>query len=88
LRIAAFDLALGFLIGVAWAVCAGGAYIAFTYAYPFGVHFAIGAAIAGLTPGFLLVVSLESVKLFSDILKEQKAQTALLEKLVEKISDH
>jgi hypothetical protein len=83
-----FDLALGFLIGVAWVVCVGGAYAAFIYAYPFGVHFAVGAAVAGLTPGFLLVVSLEGVKLFRDIHKEQKTQTTLLEKLIEKISNH
>jgi hypothetical protein len=83
-----YEWLLGFAAGAAWVAAFGGAYLAFLYAYPFGLAAAICAATLGLIPGVVAIVILEGAKTLFEIRVETKKQTELLERIAKPLREN
>lgn len=79
-----FDALVSFLQGASWATVVIGAYLFFTLFYPFGLIVALIGAFFGATIGLFMVIFFEMAHTQEKALEEQKKQTVLLEKLLEK----
>ena len=81
------ETVISFLLGAAWATVLLGAALFFWSFMPFGLFFALIAAVAGSLVGLFLVVVLEVAALQFDKYRELQKQTRLLEKIERRLGD-
>jgi membrane associated rhomboid family serine protease len=82
-----FESIVSFMQGASWAIVILGAYLFFTLFYPFGLIVALIGGFFGASIGLFMVIFFEMAHIKQEMHKEKIKHTALLEKMVELLSD-
>jgi len=81
-----YDRIISFLLGASWGIILFGAYLTFKISISFGLTFALFSTLLFIVFGLFLLLMLDSFSINRLRLDEAKKQTALLEKIENKMA--